>query len=309
MSNRIDLNALIVFNAVMTEQSITRAADVLALTQPAVSNTLARLRLQVKDQLFFKAGRGIQPTAKAVELWGQISPSLLAIEQALLPAVFEPLSAKNRFRIAATDIMVQQIWAPLRQLLESRAPGVDLLAYPYRIAEAPKMLANSEIDLCLGVFPKLSEQLRSTFLYRSEFVLAMSSTHPLARRRISIKEFCSAEHLLVSLSGDPLGSVDQILKETGRKRRVAVTVNSFGAALALLRKSSLVGVVPMDLVRDAGSRSGLYVTKPPIDVPPAMVSMAWHMRNDRNAAQSWMRKQLVQIASALDTRPGIKLDR
>jgi DNA-binding transcriptional LysR family regulator len=308
MAQRIDLNSLTVFNAVMAEQSITRAADVLAMTQPAVSNTLARLRVRVNDQLFFKSGRGIRPTAKALELWAQIQPAMLSIEQAMQPPDFDARTARRKFRVAASDIMVHLFWTALRRGFEADAPGIDLLAFPYRIAEAPQMLANNEFELVLGVFPTLPEQLRSTFLYQSDFVCAMRKGHPLGRSRLTVRKFAAADHMLVSLSGDARGAVDTVLAGHGLQRRIAVTVNSFGAVPDLLRQTDLIAVIPADLVRNSAVRSALLVGRPPIVVPPALISMAWHTRHDRDQGLSWIRKQFLAIAESIRSRPEIHYD-
>lgn len=308
MGRKQDLNSLVVFSAVMSEQSITRAADVLAMTQPAVSNTLSRLRVQLKDQLFYKDGRGIKPTAKALELWQQIEPALGTIERAMTPPSFDPASARRRFRVAVSDIMVQLFWPPLRALIESSAGGVDLLAYPYRIADAARMLSNNEIELCLGVFPTLPEQLRSTFLYRSDFVCAMRKGHALSRSALSLRRFAAADHLLVSLSGDPRGATDEMLERQGLRRRIAMTVNTFGAVPELLRQTDLIGVIPADLVRSGVVRSKLHVVKPPVEVPPALISMAWHTRHDRDPGLLWLRRQFSAVAQTFEKRPPFSFD-
>lgn len=308
MSRKQDLNSLVVFSTVMSEQSITRAADVLAMTQPAVSNTLSRLRLQLKDQLFYKDGRGIKPTAKAMELWQQIEPALGAIERAMTPPSFDPASARRRFRVAVSDIMVQLFWPPLRASIEAAAAGVDLLAYPYRITDAARMLSNNEVELCLGVFPTLPEQLRSTFLYRSDFVCAMRRGHALARQALTLRKFAAADHLLVSLSGDPRGATDDALESHGLRRRVAMTVNSFGAVPELLRQTDLIGVIPADLVRSSAVRAKLHVVKPPLEVPPALISMAWHTRHDRDPGHLWLRRQFSAVTQTLEKRPGFAYD-
>jgi len=308
VGKKVDLNALVVFNAVMAEQSITRAADVLAMTQPAVSNTLSRLRASLKDQLFYKDGRGIKPTAKALELWAQIEPSLSNIERAMTPPSFDAASARRRFRVAVSDIMVQLFWPPLRRIFETSAPAVDLLAFPYRIGDAQRMLSNNEIELCLGVFPSLPEHLRSTFLYRSDFVCAMRRDHPLSRGKLTLRKFAAADHLLVSLSGDPRGATDTALEHLGIRRRVAMTINSFGAAPNLLRQSDLIAVIPADLTRGVHARSSLHVVRLPVEVPPALISMAWHTRHDRDPGHVWLRRQFSSVAQTFESRTPVEFD-
>lgn len=308
MAGRIDLNAFTVFNAVMAEQSITRAASVLAMTQPAVSYTLSRLRVRMNDPLFYKAGRGIKPTAKALELWAQIAPALQAIELAVKPPAFDAASASRRFRVAASDMMVQLLWAPLRRSFAANAPGIDLLTFPYRAPDAQQMLANNEIDLCLGALPPLPEQIRTTFLYRSDFVCAMAKNNPLARSRLTLQRFAQAHHLLVSLSGDPYGQVDKVLAALGTRRRVAMTVNSFAAVPDLLRATDLIGIIASDLVRTPAGRSGLVVVRPPVEVPAVVIDMAWHARHERDPGHSWLRQQFLAAAQALQARPEVQSD-
>ena len=277
------------------------------MTQPAVSNTLSRLRSQLNDQLFYKDGRGIKPTAKAVELWAQIEPALSTIEQAMTPPSFDAASARRRFRVAVSDIMVQLFWPPLRGSFEASAPAVDLLAFPYRIGDAQRMLSNNEIELCLGVFPSLPEHLRSTFLYCSDFVCAMRKGHALSQGKLTLRKFASADHLLVSLSGDPRGGTDTVLEQQGLRRRVAMTVNSFGAVPELLRQSDLISVIPADLTRGA-VRAALHVARLPVEVPPALISMAWHTRYDRDPGHVWLRRQFTTVAHTFESRPAIEFD-
>lgn len=133
-----ELNLLMIFDAIMTEGSITRAAEQLSLTQPAVSNALARMRAAWGEELFIKDGRNIQPTAFANNLWGQIQGPLGSLEHAINQSEFNPATAQRTFRISAADIFVEMIWGPLRKIIEQQAPGINIHAIPNRAVEAAK---------------------------------------------------------------------------------------------------------------------------------------------------------------------------
>lgn len=294
---KLDLNALAVFDVVMTEQSLTRAAEKLALSQPAVSNTLARLRLRLKDPLFYKEGRHIKPTARALALWEEISPSLRNIVRATSPTTFDPGTARERFRVAADDFMVSLFWPPLRKVLEASAPGVDLLAHPYRLGSSEPMLEKGEVDFCIVAAETVSGRVRTAGMFELEYACVMRKGHPLSAGRLTVRRFAAADHLLVSLSGALAGPVDTALQTVGAHRRVAMTVNGFGSVLPLIAETDLIAVLPQRLVRSSRLQHCLHCTAPPVTLPPARVVLAWHPRSDRNPAHEWLRKTLLAIAA------------
>jgi len=291
---KLDLNLLVIFDAIMHEQSISIAAERLAMTQPSVSNAVARMRHEWSDPLFVKNGRGIKPTVYAVALWQEVSTSLHTISKAVSPEKFSPEVTSRCFRIALTDGMASLLWLDIRKVVEQTAPNIDIHAVPYTM-NAIGLLQNAEVDLITDYVPELGSNFQRQFLCNNYFVVVMSSKHALASLELSLDRFIEAQHLLVSLSGDASGAVDTKLSELKLTRRIAMTVNSFANATYLLKDSSLISVLPFSIIAD-DIKSGALIAKPlPFVLAPAEISMAWHKRNDRDLGLQWLRSMIKQI--------------
>ena len=290
-----ELTLLYVFDAIMTEGSVTRAADRLAMTQPAVSNAVARMRHVWKDPLFIKKGRAIEPTSFALSLWDQVRSPMHDLSRAVDASAFDPSDSKRKFRLAVTDVMVDLIWQSLACKLQREAPGIDLYAVPYTQASAFGQLREAYVDLAIGMLTGHDSSLRSIWLFDSEYTLAMRDDHPLAGRPMSLGEFLQAKHLMVSLSGDTTGVVDLALSQQSMKRRVAVTVNHFAVVPQLLRESDMVAVIPKIATGGVGYQQGIWYSPMPFELDPTSIYLIWHTRHDRDPGLLWMRHQVEEI--------------
>lgn len=288
-----DINLLVVFDAIMTEGAITRAADRLAMTQPAVSNALSRMRSAWKDELFVKDGRGIQPTIFAQNLWSQVKEPLSQLEQAITPGDFDPATSKRTFRIAASDISVEVIWGKLRQEIEKHAPGINIYTMPASLINQTDVLNDAEVDLIIGKQQLDSTTLRSEFMLTPKYVCVMRFNHPLAQKAtLSLEDFVNADHLLVSISGDTTGVADQALMNMGLNRRIAMTVNHFSGVPALLQQSNLICVIPSAAVEKEICGGELAVYKTPVEIEPTNLSLIWHKRQDTDQGLNWLRRHI-----------------
>jgi DNA-binding transcriptional LysR family regulator len=294
----VDLNLLTVFDAIMSEQSISRAATRLAMTQPAVSNALSRMRVTYNDPLFIKAGRGVKPTPKAHHLWLEVRSALQVLREAVRPSAFQPAEAKRRFRLGTTDLMTMVLWPQLRRLVENEARGIDILGVPCTGQHTERLVSDGEADLIFGVFENLTGEYRSEALYANEYICAMRKKHPLANEPLTMQRYLSADHLLISLSGDPIGMVDEALARQGLKRRVAMTVNQFLSVPMLLTHSDLICIAPRIAVTGCPLTEGLHLTEPPLDIASSLVSMVWHARADRDPGHIWLRQNIARICAA-----------
>jgi len=290
-----DLNLLVIFDAIMTEGSITRAADRLSLTQPAVSNALSRMRTVWQDELFVKDGRNIRPTVYAQNLWAQVRQPLLNLEQAVDQDVFIPETAVRTFRLAVVDAIVNVVWRPLRKIIEAEAPGINIHAIPYTITNSERILHDAEVDMLVGTNIAGTEVIQTEYLYTPCYACVMRPDHPLAKADLSLEEFVSADHLLVSLSGDTTGYTDQVLAQYGLKRRIAMTVNHFSAITPLLQESNLIAVVPSTTIESAILNEELAVVKPPMDITPPQLFSCWHKRQEHDQGLIWLRKHISRI--------------
>lgn len=290
-----ELTLLYVFDAIMTEGSITRAADRLSMTQPAVSNAVARMRDVWKDPVFVKKGRDIEPTSYALSLWDQIRLPMHELSNAVTASSFDPLRSRRKFRIAVPDLTLEMIWPELVARLEVSAPNIDLHAMPFSVEENARQLREAQVDIAISLFAEPDASLRSLSLLESGHALAMRKGHPLADKAISLEAFVAARHLLISLSGETHSYVDAALSRRGLSRRVAASVNHFPAIPAVLRRSDLIAVVPEMSARDPAFSEDIVFQAVPLELDPINLYLLWHTRHDRDPGLTWMRKLLEEI--------------
>ena len=292
---QIDLNLLKVFNAVMTELHVTRAAQYLHMTQPAVSNALNRLRLVLKDELFIKVPSGVRPTAKALEIWPPIREALSQIRQSLEAGEFDPKVAQVTFTIGMNDLVASLFLPRLIMLLETSAPGITIHTIPTTNSDAGMLLEQADLDLAIGVFSPPSSRLRSRSLLTSAFTAVMRRDHPLADQPLTLERYVTAEHLLVTLTGEASGFMDILLQEYSLERHIRFTVNQFSMAPQIIAHSDLLAVLPTKIIDMSSYSSQLHLTSPPIEISPSTIKMMWHERNHLDPAQAWLRSQLLSI--------------
>jgi len=292
-----ELSLLFIFDAVMTESSISRAAERLSMTQPAVSNAVAKMRHHWNDPLFIKKGRNIEPTSFALNLWRQVKGPLLDLSHALNAREFDALESKRNFRISLTDIMVDLIWTQLARYLSINAPNVDVFAVPFTIEGAADSLRKANVDLSIGLISEHDTSIRSTWLFDGDYVCAMSKSHPLAKAgELDLDAFVNAKHLMVSLSGDTSGFTDQALSKLGLKRRLAMTANHFSVVPSILSETDLIAVVPRIAVGNPAFSEKLALVEPPLVIESTSLYLAWHARHDNDPGMIWMRELLTRIA-------------
>jgi DNA-binding transcriptional LysR family regulator len=296
---QIDLNLLSIFEAVMTELNVSRAAERLNMTQPAVSHALRRLRRITNDELFIKVPSGVSPTPKALELWAPIRESLLQIRQAFSPTVFDLESATHTFTLSMADYTAALLLPKLLPILEKTAPNINLRTVPNTNINAINLLEQAEIDIALGRFFRPSARLRIQDLTSDTYICIMRQGHPLACKKLTLKQYVNANHLLVSLTGEATGFIDEQLREKGLQRRIVLTVNQFNLVPELIANSDLITAIPMRTLQRSPSKEQLHVAELPIEVAPALLQMMWHERKQREPAHEWLRGIIVEIAKNL----------
>jgi len=309
----LDLNLLRVFDEVMSERNLTRAAHNLAMTQPAVSNALRRLREVVGDDLVRRSGYGVEPTPLALSLWPSIRDALHLLRESLAPGTFDPLSAHNAFVLAMADATAAKLVPGLIDIFEAEAPGVNLRVLPLTTRDPRELLENGTADLAIGHFPGVLAELGARHLqennpqflhqrlYDGEYVVVMRKGHPLAGQPLSLDAYCNARHLLVSFSGRPFGFVDESLAALSRQRRVVLTVNQFFTAGRVVATTDLLTVLPRHFVGATGMEHELALLELPLQVPPVHVDALWHRQATHNSGHRWLR-QSVERASAVGFR-------
>jgi len=304
----LDLNLLRVFDEVMSERNLTRAARNLAMTQPAVSNALNRLRDAVGDKLVTRSGYGVEPTPRALALWPAVGDALRQLEASLAPGDFVPAEATTTFVLAMADATAAELMPGLVEIIERDAPGVSMRVLPLNTRDPRPLLDEGLMDLAVGFFPPVLADLTAQVqsgglaafdhqrLYDGEYVCVMRRGHPLAQGPFTLKRFCAARHLLVSFSGRPYGFIDEALAALGQKRRVVLTVNQFYTAGRVVATSNLLTVLPRHFFNDTGMADQLVMRDLPFVVPPVNVDSLWHRRQGQRSDHAWLRQAVAAAA-------------
>ncbi len=311
---RLDLNLLRVFDAVMAERNLTRAAQKLALTQPAVSNALRRLRETLGDELVRRTSAGMEPTPRAQALWPVVRTTLAQLQAALAPEEFVPAEALNTFVLAMADATAAALMPRMVALLDAEAPGVSVRVLPLSTRDPRRLLDEEVADLAIGYFPAVLADLTAQRqagrpvayahqrVYDGEYVCLMRKGHPLASTPLTLDAYCAARHLLVSFSGRPYGFTDEALTALGRERRIVLTVNQFFTAGRVVACSDLLTVLPLHFFGVTGLQGELVWRPLPLSLPTVHVDALWHVRRAGSAAQGWLRSMVARSASA-DNKP------
>lgn len=290
----LDLNLLKTLDALLDERSVTRAAARLALTQPAVSGMLNRLRDYFDDPLFIRAPHGIIPTARADALADPVKRILAEIEVLLQPTEFDPMNARLTFTVAATDYALRAVMVPFIAALKTRAPAIRVRVVPVEPDRLSAQLAQGNIDVALLTPETTPGELHSRALYDENYVCMMRAGHPDAGQPLTLARFCALEHVLVSYEGESFhGVTDDALEQTGRTRHVGLSVSSFLVLPEILGMSNMIAVVPQ---RMAENRHGMVTCPPPLPIAGFTKSMAWHGRTHRHPAQVWLRGLLLETS-------------
>ena len=304
----LDLNLLRVFDEVMAERNLTRAAEKLAITQPAVSNALRRLREVLGDELVTRRGHGVEPTPRALALWPAVRHALAQLQETLSPGRFDPASAQTTFVLAMADATGATLIPPLIEIVEREAPGVSLRVVPLTTRDPRRLLDDESADMAVGYFPAVLADLtaraqsdnvvahESTRLYDSQYVCVMRADHPLAAVPMTLDLYCAARLLLVSFSGMPFGFIDGALAALGRERRIVLTVNQFFTAGRVVATTDLLTVLPRHFVGVASVRDELVWRPLPMTLPPVHVDALWHRRRNHDPAHRWLREAIARAA-------------
>ncbi|KWT57054.1 LysR family transcriptional regulator [Streptomyces albus subsp. albus] len=291
----MDLNLLRVLDALLQENSVTRAAERLGTSPAAVSRTLARLRRAVGDPLLVRAGQGMVPTPRALELRDEVAALLRGCDNVLRPgAGFDAVHLQRTFTVQATDLMLVGLAGTLTERIHKEAPHVDVVFLPEAVEGGPA-LRQGWVDVELGVLGALDPEIHTQPLTRMTLVGVARSGHPLFDGRIDARRFAAAGHIGISRHGKRLGPIDTALAERGLHRRIAVVVPSHTSAMILARDTDLVTLTLADWLPDTIQALGLRTFPIPLDLPPIEFGMAWHPRNSADPGHRWFREHLAEV--------------
>jgi DNA-binding transcriptional LysR family regulator len=304
----LDLNLLRVFDAVMTEQNLTRAAERLATTQPAVSNALRRLRDTLDDDLFTRTPHGVKPTLRAEDLQPAVRLALSTLEAAITTEKTAVSESESTFRLSMADSTASLLLPSLMRQMKLDAPKLRVRTLSPVTRDPRSALTQNEIDLAIGSFPGIVAQLaaeqgaesslRHSRLYSGAYVCTMRKGHPLANTELTLDSYCRADHVLMSFSGRAQGMADKALAGLGRQRRIVLTVNQFYTAGQVVEGSDLLSIMPHHLIAATRMDQVLVSKTLPFALPCVRIDMLWHERDAANPSHGWLRNTLHAIADA-----------
>ena len=302
MSNP-DLNLLLTLDVVLTEGSVARAAERLHLSPSAMSRALARLRAATGDPLLVRAGRGLVPTPRALELREQVSQLVQDAKAVLRPAEQLDLTQLVRtFTIRSREGFVENFGPDLIARIGAEAPGVRL-CFVQKPNKESTSLRDGTVDLEIGVVGKTTgPEVRSQALFTDRFIVVVRMGHPLSQGEITPARYAGGRHISVSRRARDTGPIDEALKPFGLERAIATIVGSFSTALALARSSDLIASVPER--QTINLRAGMHRFPLPVPTPEITVSLLWHPRLDADGAHRWLRSLVLEtcVASAEGAR-------
>jgi DNA-binding transcriptional LysR family regulator len=291
----LDLNLLRVFDAVLRDRSVTAAARHLGLTQPAVSNALARLRAQFEDALFVRTAKGMDATPFARELSEPVRQALVLLESAMAHGPgFDPATSARAFRFYMSDLGQIEFLPPLVERAQRVAPGVRLEAVALEVEDIGDALAAGALDLAVGFLPGLGPPVRRQPLFRDPYVCLMRAGHPAAGARLTKKAFLEASHALVSYKGGHR-VIEEALERAGLARRIALRVPHFTVLPMVLERSDLILILPAKIARVYERQGGFKFLPLPVPIPPADVAAHWHERFERDPGNRWLRETIKEL--------------
>jgi len=292
----IDLNLLVVFNQLLIERSVSRVANNLGLSQPAASNALARLRKLTGDTLFLRTTKGMEPTPFAQQLAEPIAYALGLIHGAVNQrASFDPATAKRAFTVGMTDIGEIYFLPKLMEEMARDAPDVTMSTVRNSSVNLRDEMEAGHIDLAIGLLPQLKAGFFQRRLFRQRYVCMFREGHGLDRRRLSLSEFSSAQHVVVVSEGTGHGKADELLERGGVARHVVLTVPHFVAVGHILQHSDMVATVPERLAQALVGPFGLAYVKHPAPLPEIAINMFWHAKYHKDPANEWLRSTVFRL--------------
>jgi DNA-binding transcriptional LysR family regulator len=290
----LNLNLLVALDALLSERNVTRAARRVGITQPAMSQTLARLRDLFADPILVRKGRGMVLTPRAEAMLVPLSDALLSVERAVqLGMAFDPETSTRIFTVALPDLSVTVMLSALLRLIGEMAPGVRVQVEPLSISRLSDKLAAGEIDLVLSVYLSSSEGLRQETLLTDEYVCLVRRGHPLARRKqVRIDDYATHGHLAYT----PIGFVPRPMSEAvpglETTSGIRASVPYLLALPEVVRGTDLVATVPRRLLSAPIDLSDIVTLEAPPELPAVVESLWWHPRFDSDPAHQWLRERV-----------------
>ncbi|VVD63348.1 LysR family transcriptional regulator [Pandoraea capi] len=308
----VDLNLLVVFQHLYNARRVSRVAEALGVTQPAVSNSLARLRKLFNDELFIRTSRGMLPTPMATELAEPVAAALDALHSVFnRQLAFDPATSRRAFQIAMTDIGEVHFLPKLMHALGERAPGITISTVRNTAVNLREEMAAGQVDLAVGHLPDLTAEFFQRRLFRQKYVCMFRPGHPLDRAaksprskattaaagQMTREDFERSEQVMVVAAGTGHGQVDEFMARAHVQRNIRLRVPHFVALADILHTTDLIATVTEKFAQRSAQHFGLRYVDHPIDIPDVQINLFWHARYHREPASQWMRTLLFELFS------------
>ena len=303
-----DLNLLVCFDVLMRERNVSRAAEKLNISQPAMSNSLKRLRHHFGDPLLVRTSQGMEPTEKALELEPLIRQSLGAAEKALSPKErFDPVNSRRVFRILVSDYVEGTLISSLVAHLQTHAPGLSLDILTLSDGSFQD-LEKGAIDLAINRFDSIPQSFYKRTIWRDGFSCLLAENHPLVDAN-TLECYLDAAHIWVSKTGIGIGTgmsqssdrgwVDNALRDLGYERQISVFTRHYQIIPLLVQQTNLVATMPTRAALTYKDHSGLTIIEPPFTINPIEINMVWSPILHHSSAHQWLRQTLVELAEKI----------
>ena len=292
----VDLNLLVVFDAMLRHRNVTRAGEALGLSQPAMSAAVARLRALFDDPLFVRSGAEMSPTNRAHELGAAVRQIVRTIESDILqPSAFEPRTSRRAFTLLTPDIAEMNFLPRLLAHLAEQAPQVSLKTLAMPRHAAATALESGAAELAIGYFPDLQKAgFYQQRLLRSAHVCLLRKGHAGIGRKLTMKQFLAAAHAVVKPDGRE-HVFEQFLQQKGIQRQVVVELSHFMSLLPIVESSDLIATVPKDLADFFVHHGAVRYVETPMKSPVIDVHLFWHQRFQKDQAHAWLRKVIFEL--------------
>jgi DNA-binding transcriptional LysR family regulator len=293
---KIDLNLLYALLILLEERNVSRSAARMHLTQPTVSNMLAKLRALLHDPLFTRTRHGLLPTSRALALEPELRQIFSSVDAILAPGSFDPQTCDQTVILSSNDYMQYTLLAPALLEMRSKAPLLKFAVRQAEIADIVPMMEKGAIDIAVTIPEFSDDRLRSQLLYTERYVVAMRRDHPLSGKKLSMKAFLGMEHAIVSpTAGQFRGPTDDALKQLGLSRKVSLSVSSFFTLIEVVATSDYIALIPERLSTQFLDR--LSIAEPPLQVAGFEVISVWSNTTHLDPTRQWVRAELLRVAS------------
>ncbi len=295
---RIDLNLLLTLHALLLERHVTRAAIRLHKSQPAVSHALAQLRAHFDDPLLIRRGGQMALTARAQALLEPLEQALRHLNDLLGTSAFDPAQSSARFRLSMSDYAAHRILPGLIRHVREYAPGVDLAVSQASRETMMAQLADGEVDVALGVFAQPLDGIVVQTLFAEQFVSVADVDALPACGRLELKDWLERPHVMLAMRPDAHDEIERVLSRMGLRRRIALALPHWSAALELVAGTDLVLTVARWAVKDMDRHPTLRSFQAPLELAELAYLQAWHTRNQADPAQQWLRAAILRCSAA-----------